>query len=156
MQPSNETRILQNYSTNTAIISSGFTCIPDFLFTFHRNVRNFILLAPAFMVNGLQCVIEEILTNNKFAFACLHTFVYSGKAHGHIQLGGRKIIMYLYDKLQLINATWLTSILQPQRQLQSIQSAKKVKKNVISKAGLNSKHFWGNYNLLMDFLQAEG
>lgn len=94
-------------------------------------MRNFILLAPAFIVNGLQCVIEEILVNNKFAFACSHTYVYPEKADGHLQLGGRKIIMYLYDKLQLINATWLTSILQPQRQLQSIQSAKKMEKKIL-------------------------
>lgn len=105
MLPSNETRILQKYSANTAISSSGFTCILYFLFAFHRNVRNFILLEPAFIVNGLQRVIEEILVNNKFAFACLHTYVYPRKADGHVQLGGRKTIMYLHDKLQLINAT---------------------------------------------------
>lgn len=52
-----------------------------FLFTFHRNSRSLIFLAPSFMVNGLQSVIEEILVKKKFTFACVHVFALEKQAN---------------------------------------------------------------------------
>jgi len=91
------------YCKNTPQIFSSFQTDllvhQIFLFTFHRNSWTLIFLAPAFVVNGLQSVIKEILVKNKFTFACVHADICSGKVGKHIQLGGRQMIVYLYDKI---------------------------------------------------------
>lgn len=137
-------------------MSNWFSCTSDFLFTFHRNSRNITFLATAFMANSLQSVIDEILMKKKFTFACVHAGICSREVGKHIQIGGRKLIMYLSDKLAYqcyMTSKYLIALQRNCNQSKLLRIGKKI---LFKKISLHCKRFLSCCDLFMDFLQTEG
>lgn len=136
-------------------MSNWFTCASDFLFTFHRDSRNVTFLAPAFLVNSLQSVIDEILMKKNFTFACVHAGICSREVSKHIQVGGRQLIMYISDKLA--NQCCMTSkyLIASQRNYNQSKLLRTGKKILFKKISLHSKHFLSSCDLFMGFLETQ-